>query len=199
MNTRKIILGTMASVLAIGTLGGAYAASNDGKTNTSEQSEIAAVLGAQHSLADAVRVAEAGAGGKAFEADMEDEDGQNLYSIAVLSGGKVTEFAIDPATGKVVESDEEGLLADLMRDDEELAAVGKTKVDLASVIATAEQAAAGKAIEAEVEDESAAPSFGVEVAQADGTVVKVMIDGMTGKVLKQGPAVDDDDRENDKE
>lgn len=199
MNTRKIILGTMASVLAIGTLGGAYAASSNGQAGAKEQSEVAAVLAAPTSLSDAVRIAEKNADGKAFEAAMEDEDGRNLYEIAILSGDNVTEFAIDPATGNILESEEEGLLADLMRDDEELAALGKTKADLLSVIATAEQAAGGKAMEAEIDDESASPAFDVEVAQVDGTVVKVTIDGVTGKVLKQGPAVDDDDRENDKD
>lgn len=199
MSTRKIILGTMASVLALGTLGGAYAASGANQSGAKDDSEIAAVLSAQTSLGDAVRIAEKSANGKAFEAAMEDEDGRNLYEIAVLSGDKVTEFAIDPATGEILEAEEEGLLADLMRDDEELAALGETKTDLLSVIATAEQAAGGKAMEAEIDDESAAPAFDVEVAQADGSVVKVTIDGVTGKVLKQGPVVDDDDRENDKD
>ncbi len=159
MNTRKVILGTMASVLAIGTLGGAYAASSNGQADAKEQSEVAAVLAAPTSLSDAVRIAEKNADGKAFEAAMEDEDGRNLYEIAILSGDNVTEFAIDPATGNIIESEKEGLLADLMRDDEELAALGKTKADLLSVIATAEQAAGGKAMEAEIDDESASPAF----------------------------------------
>lgn len=196
MRKRNILMTTLAGTLALGGLGGAYAASNGDKVDGEEAAEIAAVMSASNSLGDAVRLAEAETNGKAFEAGMEDKDGNAVYEIRTVAGDVVRELSIDPATGKVLESDEEGMFSKLMRDDEELAGFAAATTSLGDAITAAEQATGGKAIEAEMDDDAANSAYEVEVAAADGSVVKVTVDGASGKVLASGP-LDNDNEEHD--
>ena len=195
MKTRNILAVTIAGVLSLGALAGAYAASSSGKSGDEDAAEIAAVMTAKNSLSDAVRQAEAETKGMAFKAGMESEDGKSVYEISTVAGDAVTEISIDPASGKVLESDKEGLLSELMRDDEELASLAHVKTNLLQAIAAAEQSAGGKAIEAELDDDSKTPAYKVEVAPADGKLVVVTIDGVSGEILATGPAGDHEDDE----
>jgi uncharacterized membrane protein YkoI len=59
----------------------------------------------------------------------------------------------------------------------------QAKIALTDAIKAAEHKTGGKAMEAEVDDESRTVQFEVEVLK-DGKVHEVKVDGITGKVLK---------------
>jgi uncharacterized membrane protein YkoI len=59
----------------------------------------------------------------------------------------------------------------------------QAKITLIDAIKAAEQKTGGKALEAELEDESSTVQFEVEIVK-DGRIHEVIVDGNTGKVLK---------------
>ena len=65
----------------------------------------------------------------------------------------------------------------------ELQLFSQAKITLQEAIKVAEQKTGGKAIEAEIDDDSAAVQYEVEIVK-EGKVHEVIIDGKTGKVLK---------------
>jgi uncharacterized membrane protein YkoI len=186
----------VAGLVSAGLMGGAAAAAPQGgaAAEGGERAEIAAVLDAGRSLADAARTAEETGGGRAFEASLEDEDGALVWEISTLKGDALVEYAIDPASGEIVETEEEGFLSKLSRDDdEEAAALAAAGVGLTEAIAAAEAETGGRAMEAELEAEDQGPVWEVETASAEGGVVKVWVDAGSGAVLKTGAAEGDDD------
>jgi|GEM_PF-540041 len=68
------------------------------------------------------------------------------------------------------------------------------KISLSEAIEVAEQKVGGEAVEAELDDESDAVQFEVEVLK-DGKIHKVMVDGETGHILKV--SLDDESSEAD--
>ena len=69
------------------------------------------------------------------------------------------------------------------KDVNELQLFSQAKISLQDAIKAAEQKTGGKAMEAELNDESAAVQFEVEIVK-EGKVNEVIVDGKTGKVLK---------------
>lgn len=65
----------------------------------------------------------------------------------------------------------------------ELQLFSQAKISLQDAIKAAEQKTGGKAMEAELNDESAAVQFEVEIVK-NGKVHEVIVDGKTGQVLK---------------
>jgi len=191
----KILPATMAAVFALGTAGAAFASSGE----HGDGREIAAVLDAKISVAEAIAAAEQHSGGRAMKIDIDDENGAYLFEVKTVSKEKITEIFVDPASGKVVRSDDEGLIARIFdrEDQDELAKLAASPTTLAAAIATAEQHTGGKAIEARVDDDDDnAMSFKVEVAK-DNAVHKVIVDGATGKVVKVKTADHDEDDDDD--
>jgi uncharacterized membrane protein YkoI len=95
-------------------------------------------------------------------------------------------------TGVVIASITVNLaLADESKGDEarELQLFSQAKISLTEAIKAAEQKAGGKALEAEVDEDSNTVQFEVEVVK-DGRIHKVMVDGKTGDVLQV--SLDDD-------
>jgi uncharacterized membrane protein YkoI len=125
---------------------------------------------------------------------MDKDNGAYVYEIKTVSKDKITEVLVDPASGKVVRTDDKGLIARVFdsEDEDELARLTASSTTLAAAIATAEQHTGGKAIEARVDDDDDTMLFKVEVAK-DNTVHKVMVDGVTGKVVKVRSAKDEED------
>ncbi len=78
------------------------------------------------------------------------------------------------------------------KDTKELQFFSQAKISLAEAINAAEQKTGGKAMEAEIDDESGAIQFEIEVVK-DGKIHKVIVDGKTGNVLKV--SLDDDSDE----
>ena len=69
------------------------------------------------------------------------------------------------------------------KEAKELKLFGQAKITLTEAIKAAEQKTGGKAMEAEVDDESNTVQFEIEVLK-DGKIHEVLVDGITGKVLK---------------
>lgn len=69
------------------------------------------------------------------------------------------------------------------KEAKELQLFSQAKITLTDAIKAAEHKTGGKAMEAEVDDESSTIQFEVEILK-DGKVHDVMVDGITGKVLK---------------
>ena len=65
----------------------------------------------------------------------------------------------------------------------ELQLFNQATISLQDAIKAAEQKTGGKAMEAELNDESVAVQFEIEILK-DGKVHEVIVDGKTGKVLK---------------
>lgn len=190
----KMLPAAMAAVFALGTGGAAFASSGDHEDGR----EIAAVLAAKTTVAEAIAAAEQHSGGRAMKIDIEKDNGAYLYEIKTVSKDKITEVLVDPASGKVVRTDDEGLIARIFdsEDQDELAKLAASPTTLAAVIATAEQHTGGKAIEARVDDDDDTMLFKVEVAK-DNALQKVMVDIATGKVVKVKTTKDDDDDDDD--
>lgn len=75
-------------------------------------------------------------------------------------------------------------------DKEEVQQLKQAKITLIDAIQIAEKHTSGKAISASIEDDSATPTFEVEVVK-DGKVFEVLIDGIKGTVLKVKEERDD--------
>jgi uncharacterized membrane protein YkoI len=103
----KILPATLATVVALGTAGMAIASTGE-KENSQE---ITAVLGAKTSIAQAIASAEQQTGGRAMKIDMEHEKGVYLYEVKTVSKDKVADVLIDPASGQVVRTNDEGLIS----------------------------------------------------------------------------------------
>ena len=85
------------------------------------------------------------------------------------------------------------------KEAKELTLFSQAKISLTEAIKAAEQKTGGKAMEAELDDESGTVHFEIEILK-DGKIHNVLVDGKTGKVLKV--SLDDDSNdstENEKE
>jgi uncharacterized membrane protein YkoI len=69
------------------------------------------------------------------------------------------------------------------KEAKELQLFSTAKISLTEAIKAAEQKVGGKAMEAEVDDESNTVQFEIEILK-DGKIHEVMVDGKTGKVIK---------------
>ncbi|MEQ8399270.1 MAG: PepSY domain-containing protein [Gammaproteobacteria bacterium] len=189
----KILPATMAAVIVLGASGAAFAATGENE----DSQEIAAVLGAKTSIAQAIAAAERQTGGRAVKIDFEKEKGAYLYEVKTVSKDKVAEVFVDPASGQVVRTDDEGLISKIFdrEDQDEFSKPAASSTTLAAAIATAEQHTGGKAIEASFDNEDGAMLFEVEVTR-DNAMHKVVIDSANGKVLKVATA---EDGEHDKD
>lgn len=177
----------MATAIALGASGAALATEHDNKIST--------ILGAKTSVVQAIAAAEQRTGGRAFEIDLEKEKNAYLYEIRTVSKDKLTEVTVDPESGKVVKTDDEGLIAKLFdwEDRGAFDSLAASSTSLAEAIVVAEQNVGGTAIEADLDDdEENVPTFKIEVFK-DNTVHKVLIDSTTGTVLAIAPSKDDED------
>lgn len=181
----KLASATMVAVIALGTTSAALASSGE-KENAKE---VSAVLNAKTTISRAIATAETQSGGRAMKVDVEDENGAYLYEIKTVSKDKVSEVFVDPASGKIVRTDDESLIAKVFdkEDQAEFAKLAGSPVTLATAIATAEKETGGRAIDAAFEDEDGGTLFEVEIAK-DKAVHKVMIDATSGKVVKVSAA-----------
>lgn len=154
------------------------------------------VLDAKISLAQAVAAAEQHTGGRAIKIEMERGRDGYVYEVKTAFQGKLTTVFVSPADGKVVRVDERGMIEKVLdrEDRNEIASIVAAPTTLGAAIATAEQQAGGKAVEAAVEHENGTFGFEIEVAK-DGDVKRVFIDAASGQVVKMAAAEDHEDHE----
>lgn len=99
----KILPATMAAVITLGaTTGIAYAGNRERSGETENAQELAAVLNAKTSLAQAIAAAEQETGGKAIDTGLENQDGNMTFEVEVAEGNTVKKVLVDLQTGKVV-------------------------------------------------------------------------------------------------
>jgi uncharacterized membrane protein YkoI len=141
---------------------------------------------AKTSLTQAINTAEKAQGGqaRAVDAEFDHDDGKSLYEIKVMSGDQVMTYHIDAVSGQSTKSEEQGALADFLGvnkvDPDKLTSA---KTTLAQAIGVAEQNTNGKAIEAEVDEDTGGIHYEVTVLVGDDTR-EVEVDGSTGEILK---------------
>jgi uncharacterized membrane protein YkoI len=175
MNTK---LGFTATLLAAGFLATpALAADRDDYKAFSQSST---------SLTQAIQAAEKAQGGqaRAVDAEFEHDDGKSQYEIKVMSGDQVMTYHIDAVSGQSTKSEEQGALADFLGVNKvDPAKLTGAKTTLAQAIGVAEQNTNGKAIEAEVDEDTGGIHYEVTVLVGDDTR-EVDVDGSTGEILK---------------
>lgn len=181
MFRNKLIAATLASLIALGAAGAASASSGENEN----AKEVSAVLNAKTTISQAIAVAETQTGGRAMKVDVEHKKDNYLYEIKIVSKDTVSDVTVDPASGKITRTDDEGLIAKVFdrEDREEFAKLASSPVTLTAAIATAEKEVDGKAIEAKFENEDDKPLFEVEVAKGKA-MHKVMVDAASGNVIK---------------
>jgi len=97
----KIVPIAMAAVIAVGTTVGVAYAANDKRGGEGAQ-ELATVVSAKISLAQAIAAAEQQTGGKAIDAGLENENGTMAFAIEVAKDNTVQKVLVDLQTGKVL-------------------------------------------------------------------------------------------------
>lgn len=143
-------------------LGAAFAPLSGAQADETEMAKNAKV-----SLVQAIEAAEAKGGGKATEVEFEDDNG-GRWEVKVLSaaGDKLTEYYVDPNSGQVTgeENQTVEIYFTMLKPDD----FNKASTQLKAAVAAAEQLGGGKAVSAEVERESGAVAYEIEVAGPDG-------------------------------
>ena len=188
MSSLKFGIPLMAAVIAVGSMGAAFA----GEIENENSQEITAALSSKTSITQAITSAEQQTGGRAIKVGLEDHDGGYIYKVKVITkDDNTSEVSVDPVSGKMLSTETEGLISRVFDRDEraDAAKLKDAQTTLAAAIATAEQQGGGRAIEAGYENENGRVQFQVAVAK-DHTVQDVKIDTATGKVVKVEAAGD---------
>lgn len=146
-------------------------------TNPSGPAKYREAQAAKISLVQAIEAAEGKAQGRAIEVDFEIENKIAQYEVKVLGpDGKLMAHHVDASSGQVIKSENhpvEGFFKRFKPSD-----VQAAKMSLKQAIATAEQKAGGKAVEAEVEREASVVQYEITVLVGNRTQkVKVHSDG----------------------
>ena len=179
MNTK---LGFTAAIFSIGLL----AAPAISPASAADRDDYKAFSQANTSLTQAIQAAEKAQGGqaRAVDAEFEHDDGKSQYEIKVMNGDQVVTYHIDAASGQTTRSGEQGRLADFLGINKvDPAKLTGAQTTLAQAIGVAEQNTNGKAIEAEVDEDSGGVHYEVTVLVGDDTR-EVDVDGSTGEILK---------------
>jgi uncharacterized membrane protein YkoI len=169
---KKALLGALATVGAFSAIG----------ANAGER-EAQAINSAKLSLTDAIDIAQKQGNGMATDAEFDVERGSAArYEVKVLSsdGAKLTEYHLDANTGKVTRTDNEAFEKAFERLKPQ--DIQAAPISLSRAIATAEQRAGGKAIDAEIERSGDQVHYEITVASADGKTQEVNVSGQDGKV-----------------
>jgi len=172
-SVRAALLVAASSVLATGA---AFA-------SDSARHEAQAMEKAKISLTEAIHMAERQGNGQAISAEYEFKNGDPAYyEVKVLrdDGQKLTEYQLDPNTGKVKEVKDEKFEKLFTRIKP--TAIQNAPTSLTRAITTAETRSGGKAKEAEVNRDGDQLQYEVKVVKLDGGSETLKINGSDGKV-----------------
>jgi uncharacterized membrane protein YkoI len=153
------------------------------QASDSARHEAQAMEKAKISLTEAIRMAEKQGNGQAISAEYEFKNGDPAYyEVKVLrdDGQKLTEYQLDPNTGKVKEVKDEKFEKLFTRIKP--TAIQNAPTSLTRAITTAETRAGGKAKEAEVNRDGDQLQYEVKVVKLDGGSETLKINGSDGKV-----------------
>ena len=180
-------------VLVLSIAGISTAAIAVGQTvNNTQVSEAVAAAQSKISLEQAVVIAKKAVKGDVISADFDQNDhsASGNYEVNIVANNTEYEVKIDANSGKVLSSKQEKL------DKEDMAeynAMKNSKTSLNQAIKKANQSVKGKVIEAGFDIDFGKPAYKIEIIK--GTqVYKVVVDSMTGKIIRsQVEAADSDD------
>jgi uncharacterized membrane protein YkoI len=153
------------------------------QASDSARHEAQAMEKAKISLTEAIHMAERQGNGQAISAEYEFKNGDPAYyEVKVLrdDGRKLTEYQLDPNTGKVKEVKDEKFEKLFTRIKP--TAIQNAPTSLTRAITTAETRAGGKAKEAEVNRDGDQLQYEVKVVKLDGSSETLKINGADGKV-----------------
>ena len=145
--------------------------------------EAQAMAKAKISLTQAIHMAEMQGNGQAISAEYEFKNGDPAYyEVKVLrnDGQKLTQYELDPNTGKVKEVKDEKFEKLFTRIKP--TAIQNAPTSLTRAITTAETRSGGKAREAEVNRDGDQLQYEVKVVKLDGDSETLKINGADGKV-----------------
>lgn len=149
----------------------------------------------------AIAIAAAEVGGTFVEVEWTTERGRSVFEVEQrLADGSLVEVYVDAADGTVLEIERERRLADLA-DRARAAVTGDastpaTTIDATRAVEIAVAAVGGTLIEVERDREYGVDAFEVELRQADGRILDVYVDAVSGAVLLvEEERRDDDDRD----
>lgn len=156
--------------------------------------------------AEAIAVAQDAVGGTLLEVEWSVERGRTVFEVTLRTeDGRRVEVYVDAADGTVVEIEEQGGLAALAgRTREDVGAAldvvrpDTTGITAERAIAIATAEVGGRVLEVEREREDGVDVYGVYLGQDDGRILDVMIDAVSGAVLRieeEWRDDDDDDRD----
>jgi len=153
------------------------------QASDSARHEAQAMEKAKISLTQAIHMAERQGNGQAISAEYEFKNGDPAYyEVKVLrdDGQKLTEYQLDPNTGKVKEVKDEKFEKLFTRIKP--TAIQNAPTSLTRAITTAETRSGGKAKEAEVNRDGDQLQYEVKVVKLDGGSETLKINGSDGKV-----------------
>ena len=179
-------------VLSIAGVSTAAIAVGQSTTTRTEVSEAVAAAQSKISLEQAIVIAKKTIKGDVVSADFDQNDhsaGGN-YEVKTIANNTEYKVKIDANSGKVLSNKQEKL------DKEDIAeynAMKKSKTSLNRAIQKANQSVKGKVIEAGFDMDFGKPTYKIEIIKAT-KVHKVVVDSMTGKIIRsQVEAADNDD------
>ncbi len=101
MNKQHNIIPT--ALFAMVLIAGAFASeAQAGESKDKEAKELQLFSQAKISLSEAIKAAEQKTGGKAIEAELDDESDTVQFEIEILKDGKIHEVLVDSITGKIL-------------------------------------------------------------------------------------------------
>ena len=153
------------------------------QASDSARHEAQAMEKAKISLTQAIHMAERQGNGQAISAEYEFKNGDPAYyEVKVLrdDGQKLTEYQLDPNTGKVKEVKDEKFEKLFTRIKP--TAIQNAPTSLTRAITTTETRSGGKAKEAEVNRDGDQLQYEVKVVKLDGDSETLKINGSDGKV-----------------
>lgn len=182
---------SIVMVLSIAGVSSAAIAVGQTATNT-QVSEAVAVAQSKISLEQAIVIAKKTIKGDVVSAgfDQNEHSAGGNYEVNIVTNSIEYEVKIDANSGKVLSNKQEKLDKE---DMSEYNAMKKSKTSLNQAIKKANQSVKGKVIEAGFDIDFGKPAYKIEIVKG-AQVHKVVIDSMTGKIIRsQVEAADSDD------
>ncbi|EFL51171.1 Propeptide PepSY amd peptidase M4 [Solidesulfovibrio fructosivorans JJ]] len=155
--------------------------------------DIAAFASVKTSLIQAIGTVEQKNGGQVVKAEYHMRNRTPVYVVASLSNGKESITLVDPMSGNILGTNQEGFFSRLFDDEaDEQTGIKASKLTLRAAVTMAEQQTGGKAIEAGFKDKHGKPRFEIALVK-NGASQEIVIDGTSGQIIKTRLHNDEDD------